>query len=454
MLTLTGIVVLLALGVRVWKKGIFGIPLDPYSMICLSYFRFFGLGSSYSEQDLTIDFSILLALGCFSAAFFLANGGCTDFACGTLGVLWPPSRTCQRPAPIPYWGRVVLVLVVVAYVVLNLWVATLQHGSLMKALVRLYSNFDVVYVNPWLLRASKYCYYGALMALLVLRYNHVVFGSGRIALWVSCGLCMFVAFPKGSAGGLVAVVFPLLYGDLLGRLSVGRKLRLSMDTYAIGGTVLVFVFVLMAVRGVRVADPQELWEQVKARANLGGQAVGAVAGAHHVVWQDIGFCLKTFGKEEPFLWFYTPYSILVNPIPRELWPEKPVGFGLRLAEIKYEGRTSVVSLAAGLAGEGYANGGIFGIVLLSFGFGFISGKAAKYALTAFVIPSYPVLATGMLLFGLSGRFVRGGMMSMFCAGFYPLAAWCVLLFLVGRLWTLGGASGASSYRVPLQGGNG
>ena len=61
------------------------------------------------------------------------------------------------------------------------------------------------------------------------------------------------------------------------------------------------------------------------------------------------------------------YELIINPIPRKLWPEKPYGFGLFLAGLK--SRIPVQGLAGSLVGESYANFGVLGVIVIFFLFG-------------------------------------------------------------------------------------
>lgn len=57
---------------------------------------------------------------------------------------------------------------------------------------------------------------------------------------------------------------------------------------------------------------------------------------------------------------HTPYYILTNPIPRSLWPEKPIAFGILLPEVaKLEKRGINANLGVNVSGQCYYDGGLW-----------------------------------------------------------------------------------------------
>jgi hypothetical protein len=102
--------------------------------------------------------------------------------------------------------------------------------------------------------------------------------------------------------------------------------------------------------------------------SLKGELAGGINGT--VAW-----VVTNYGKSVPYAYFYSIYAMVVNPFPRLYWPEKPVGWGRRVAwEILGQPPGSRgTSMAAGIAGEAYANGGIPAIILFSLAFGVFFG---------------------------------------------------------------------------------
>jgi hypothetical protein len=129
-----------------------------------------------------------------------------------------------------------------------------------------------------------------------------------------------------------------------------------------------------------------------------------------------------------FHYFTSFYAIAVNLIPRALWPEKPVGFGKQLAWLQGYSKENPTSVAAGIAGEGYANGGWLGLILLSLLVGAFCGLCAGVAFWGFRNGNILDIFLSLLFFAPSISFIRGDMLTAWGTTVYPLIA--VLLLLV------------------------
>ncbi|MBN2474005.1 MAG: hypothetical protein JXB62_05325 [Pirellulales bacterium] len=438
-IAITGIVSLLVAAVSVLRNGVFKSFINPYFIVTLLFFRFYGVVPEYSRETLRIDVAVLLSFLCFSVAYFLAQRGGAQRARAFFAWLWPHDpRPGRIVRPLGTGAITCCLLLTAGYVTLNLTVAAMQYGGLERALVRFYVSSPVRQVSPWLLRASQHLFNVAMLVMFVLRYNYSVHKRGLVPFWITLIAILGVAFPRGSVGGFTYPVIAVIFADIVACVVGKRKLRIKLDTMVLAGVVLTAAMLLLVLRTQKFGSVGDVTSFVRSSPRLVARALIATIGAHSVVREDVGYCLETFGDKTPYLWGHTPYSIVVNPIPRELWPGKPVGFGNVLAQIKAgesAGQTRV-SYAAGLAGEGYANGGYAGIVLLSLAVGLLCGKAAKYALIGFTIPSYGVLMMSLGLFRVSTAFVRGDMLSAFTTMVYPLAVLTLVLFLVGRFITV------------------
>ena len=100
-----------------------------------------------------------------------------------------------------------------------------------------------------------------------------------------------------------------------------------------------------------------------------------------------GACLvfEVFPEAEPYRYGQTLLVALLSPIPRAIWPEKPVGLGKELTRymggyygIFYE-PTAGLSITPTLVGDFYANLGVAGILLGGLGLGFVCRVIAAYA---------------------------------------------------------------------------
>ncbi len=80
--------------------------------------------------------------------------------------------------------------------------------------------------------------------------------------------------------------------------------------------------------------------------------------------------VEVFPTRHPYLGWEIPYQALIRPIPRAIWKGKPEGLSMSIEEaVGAEGWT----VAASMVGEAYMAAGVFGVVLLSFLFGAVTG---------------------------------------------------------------------------------
>jgi oligosaccharide repeat unit polymerase len=86
---------------------------------------------------------------------------------------------------------------------------------------------------------------------------------------------------------------------------------------------------------------------------------------------DFNSAIAMFPKEKNFLYGSTYLAVLVNPIPREFFPNKPVGIGAIIGEVDPISRAGT-SISITFFGESYANFGIMGVIIMPFIWGFIS----------------------------------------------------------------------------------
>jgi hypothetical protein len=86
---------------------------------------------------------------------------------------------------------------------------------------------------------------------------------------------------------------------------------------------------------------------------------------------DFNRALLMFPEQRDYLYGLTYLAVLVNPIPREFFPNKPVGIGAIMGEVNPVTRVGV-SISITFFGEAYANFGGLGIFIISFLFGYIS----------------------------------------------------------------------------------
>jgi len=248
-----------------------------------------------------------------------------------------------------------------------------------------------------------------------------------LAMVIALLASLFVAFPSGSAGRFISPVLACVIADILAALQRNTSLRPRLSGLALCAVAVCGATFLHVIRATPFESVTAIAKVAQENTqDMPNRLLAAAIRAHTQVAEETAFCLRTFGKREGFLLGHTFYAILVNPVARELSPNKPMGFGRILVLIRQRRYNSCgataegMSFAAGLAGEGYANGGYLGIVLLSVIAGCLCGKAAKCTAIALCTPSLPVLALGLVSYRVSAGFVRGDVLNSWAATVYPL----------------------------------
>ena len=111
-------------------------------------------------------------------------------------------------------------------------------------------------------------------------------------------------------------------------------------------------------------------------------------------------------RRHEYLYGETYLIELVNPIPRFLWAEKPMGFGVTYARWRgYDTLAGGPNLSPGILGEMYANFGLAGIVLVSLAGGVLcrawDRMPARYPRSLPVLMLYSLGLGGLVLMGRS-----------------------------------------------------
>jgi len=423
-ITLTGLAAIVAASICLLQAGLRKCILNPYLLVCLSYFRFFGLPLDDPEYAFVVDLAHLLAFVCFSVAFFHAMSGRCPGMRRFLRCIWPPLHDARtKIPPLSYRTVILLALIALSYAAFDLWLNSLIYGGLDRALLRSPESD----VSPWLARMSIWLSRVSVVVVFVLRLNYTLYRRGRLAMWLALLASLAIAFPTGSAGKFISPVSLCVIADILAALHRNRSLRPRLDMVALCTLAVCGGMLLHVIRETTFENISQVVEVVgQDKQAMPDRLFSAAGRSHSMVSEDTAFCMRTFGRSEDFLPGHSLYTIVVNPIPREMWPAKPIAFGRILGQIRqrlYGSPRATAqgwSIAAGLAGEGYANGGYFGIILLCLLIGYLCGKGAKAAMTGFFMPSYPILIISLGLYKFSSTFVRGDVHSAWTQTVYPL----------------------------------
>ena len=415
------------------------LPTFPLAVICFSFYNFFG---HFSTIQITLKTELLLLTSfvVFLCAYSVSRKwkyrkvvtfiNCFINRKNTSSELLTTSKAIY-----------IYIIIVIFYCCFDLWLNTYIYGSLESALTRFYVKRPVAEV-PNILITFQLFFYKAIVAFaFIFRYYYNCNGKKSNLLYVVVLLLVLIAFPKGSRGAVISPIMILLTADLFAkRFLLNFILTKRIREYIIlGSFVFALFFTLTFIRGIDLEDLSsaiEVLEDFKLDQ-------GTEEFSEHekdLMIRDLQFTFDSLGEKYSFIGpFYTLYAIAVNPIPRFLYVGKPVGFGIFLTEAKFgTGDFSIKHLealntgfAVGVAGEGWANGGLIGLLFYSVIFGFYSGFFSRlFSVYIKSQANFVALVFALLFFQASSSFIRGDLQSGVTQGIYPI----VIMFFVIKIF--------------------
>lgn len=148
-----------------------------------------------------------------------------------------------------------------------------------------------------------------------------------------------------------AFAYKLFHGRVAGfKISHGIRLASILSMPILG------IALFIAIIGSRA---ENLLDSFLLGGNLLASGVGFDVN-YNTAW-----IIDNVPSSTPYLWFQNWLTLLVNPIPRDIWSEKPVAYGALLSSQLYNVHVDeiFVNLGPGLFGELYASGGFLSMAL-------------------------------------------------------------------------------------------
>lgn len=336
-----------------------------------------------------------------------------------------------------------LFLIVLLYVVLDFSFNTWLYGSFDKAATRFYSRLPEKEDVPSFLTIILFSLYSlSSLILFVLSYNNARFKTSSLYLNLSFFALALAAFPRGTRGAIISLLIIIILANIIVSIrnnSFGfKKLFLNIKFLFPAGIVLLMFLALSSIRNKRI-DNLEMLQTTISEMDFSQSQKEYNSVEGDLLLTDYNKCIDTFGSTVDFLPLdYTLRAVLFNPIPRSLWKDKPVGFGVALTEVKFGGQNFDYqhlaehkwSNAAGVAGEGWANGGILGLILYSLLMGLYAGLLTKIVDTFLLSDNYVSLLIALLCFLGSLLTIRGDILAGITQGLYPILFFLVILFIL------------------------
>lgn len=147
-----------------------------------------------------------------------------------------------------------------------------------------------------------------------------------------------------------------------------------------------------------------------------------------------------------YTWFTQYLQLFTEPIPRMLWPDKPIGAPIKLVSLHDHG--NFANLTTSLAGDGWMSGGWIGMIVTMAAVGLILGLLHRWFWTSGYRSRHAVLFYCAFL-PLSLQWFRDGNITIVKFGFFsllPILLWIALTKIL-RAWS--GSGGAAGLRLPL-----
>lgn len=432
-MTITGIFIsFIILFLLIYQKKLHDLILNPFLWICVSYILYFGFADISNPQTLITDFANLIGFVVFSIFYYLAKTELrARFFYQTSTLVWPIKKTNSHGIiPLSSGTIIFLTIIFFLWVTLDLYTNAIAFGSLNTALVRFYTGSPINEIPILTIRILNILFTVSVGIILIFRLNGIANKniSCQLLFWLMIIIYEIAMIPRGTVGYIIQPAYIILITD---SILIKKQIKSNfpyMLYIIIFPLILIIGFALLTVRGGVYNHPQEAIEALDMQDFEKFKEVGDRS--YSIVFEYTEKIINSYGNEKDYLLFYTPYSILVNLIPREIWPEKPYGFGKILAIDAGATEESGVSFAAGIAGEGFANGGWIGIIFLAALIGILCGFFAKFAFTLFQSPSIIHLLLAFQAWLAAQYFVRGDMLSAWAQAVYPL------VFSLASLWSI------------------
>lgn len=156
----------------------------------------------------------------------------------------------------------------------------------------------------------------------------------------------------------------------------------------------------------------------RATAGDGGRAVDALANQDLANFDFLAFILWAVpGQSGSYTWFTQYLQLFTEPIPRLLWPDKPVGAPVKWVSLHDYG--NFANLTTSLPGDGWMSGGWIGMIVTMVAVGLILGKLHRWFWTVGFLNRYAVLFYCAFL-PLSLQWFRDGNITIVKFGFFSL----------------------------------
>jgi hypothetical protein len=257
---------------------------------------------------------------------------------------------------------------------------------------------------------------------------------------------------------MVGVLLGIIWGIYMFRWRFQTTRKIMIRFAVIGALAFAVLMAYTAVRGAYKGrwGVDEADAAVVARMRLQSlqQADFVTQGIFPILFTDTAnnsiFVIDRWGREpdkahEPF---FALRFVLVNPIPREWWPDKPIGFGKTVPLALDDPAFSRITLGPGVIGHGWHEMAIFGVAFYGLFFGLLT-RGIDEKLMRQVRNPFFVAATGSLL-GHTVGMARGDIGNFMVNAIGAMLAPFGILVVLGVLSGGGGREAAAAELAEME----
>jgi oligosaccharide repeat unit polymerase len=205
---------------------------------------------------------------------------------------------------------------------------------------------------------------GLLLALVLLRRGVSLFRAASLVCLCATAIAWYVFAGIRTNLAWLTIGFLLVWSEIPDRRGSHRIRGRAIILTGTAAAAILAMTVLRTswdVSRLEVEGASGVWRQVQTGLDT---------------FYQLRRTLDYFPSRSDYLVGYSLYGIVVNPVPRAIWPQKPIGFG-RLASILYD-RNPNSTLGLSLPGELYANFGIPGCLTGMFLFGLATALVSSW----------------------------------------------------------------------------
>lgn len=440
-ITITGFLIIAVAIYLLFKQGVKKSILDPRILILFMFWSFWGKTTSIdikTEPDIMLAMSFIIFWITMTIASKLPHMGGKRFL-EQLTNRIEPNRTISNMSSST---QLKLLILICLYVIFNLYINSVIYGSLSAALTRFYYRLPVNELPSIYTRLVNIMNIATMGLLFMIRYSNIKYKQSNIIFYIGLTLMCFVTLPRGSRGALLMTIIIPYMADVLRFCLYKEKLTslFKIQNLMIGGIAIFLAVFLTAMRGSSFEDFSSVQEEMM-NFEFDEGIEQFKDKEEDLMMRDYYYTYETYGNRIDFLpIYYTFFAIVTNPVPRSLWADKPVTFGRLLTSniLGVHSKREMIedvrnSRAVGICGEGWANGGIWGVLLYSILLGVYGGYLISMFRFLIMQEKYSSLILAVLIYRAASSYIRGDILSGVTQAIYPIIALIIVMIVISSI---------------------